>query len=522
VVIFQIHRPDTVLFGTLDGLVKATGEPANRLRRLMCKELADNGLDATDAVGRPGDVAISKRGLDRYVVTDTGGGMDGSPEDLAALFWIHRPMVSSKFLRGPERGALGNGLRVVVGCVVVAGGTIEVITRGKHVVLRPRRVGPTEIISVSDEPCAIGTKLVVNLGPAIPHDEDDDDLVLAHAAIDLAQRAKGPPYARRPSALWIDADAFTDMLMLIEPTSATVRQVVEMFDGCSGAMAGRLAAPFGKNRLARSMSDSDAATLLASMQATAREVKHSALSPLGPSAYDPDDYDYAHASGTFSYGAQDPCAKIPFIVEAWVSARSRKGKSVEIEQTFTNRTPIVGDAVEAHRSTYFDSKYLHLSGCGLDHVALDNWPLGDFTAVLHIISPLVPLLSTGKRPNLKHFKSAIDLALRRAFIKSRKRLPPEPAEPTAPPPSRPPRPPKLEPPPKPPREVYRPQGKLAQIISERATAAGLHVNDLRVMSAKRDPYFLDTSSNQLIGRWFIRSSGSSLRARSICVACTIS
>ena len=55
---------------------------------------------------------------------------------------------------------------------------------------------------------------------------------------------------------------------------------------------------------------------------------------------------------------------------------------------------------------------------------LDDFPPGDFTAVLHIISPLIPLLSIGKRPNLRPFLPAIDTALRRAFIKSRKRLPP--------------------------------------------------------------------------------------------------
>jgi hypothetical protein len=141
-------------------------------------------------------------------------------------------------------------------------GTIEVITRGKRIALRPRRVGPTEIVSVSDVPGAIGVTLIVTLGPAIPPDEDDDDLSWARAAIDLAAHAAGPSYARRPSAHWLDADAFTELLMLIEPSNVTVRQVVEMFDGCSGVMAGRLAGQFGKNRTARSMSDHDAAALL--------------------------------------------------------------------------------------------------------------------------------------------------------------------------------------------------------------------------------------------------------------------
>ncbi len=107
--LFQIRRPDTVLFGTLDGLAKQTGGPATRLRRLTCKELAHNGLDGADAASRPGHARIEKRGPDTYVVTERGNGIAGSPDDLAALFSIHRPMVRTKFLRKPERGALATG-----------------------------------------------------------------------------------------------------------------------------------------------------------------------------------------------------------------------------------------------------------------------------------------------------------------------------------------------------------------------------------------------------------------------------
>jgi hypothetical protein len=250
------------------------------------------------------------------------------------------------------------------------------------------------------------------------------------------------------------------------------------------------------------MTDDDAVALLASMQATAREVKHTALCPIGPDAYDPDDFDYASARGTFPYGAHAPCAEIPFVVEAWASATTRKGRSVEIEQVFGNRSPIVGDTVRAQRSVYYDAKRLALTGCGLDGVGLDDWPLGDFTATLHIISPFIPLLSIGKRPDLRPFLPAIDTALRRAFIKSRKRLPLDMPVPTEPPSPKPPRPPKVEPPPKPPREVYQPQGVLGRLMAAEAEAAGVHVADLRVMSAKRDPYTLDTAGNHRIGQWF--------------------
>jgi hypothetical protein len=58
--------------------------------------------------------------------TDEGPGRDGEPEEIAELFSIRRPMRSSKLLRLPQRGALGNGLRVVAGAVLASGGALAV------------------------------------------------------------------------------------------------------------------------------------------------------------------------------------------------------------------------------------------------------------------------------------------------------------------------------------------------------------------------------------------------------------
>ena len=104
---FKFQRPDWVLFRSMDTLDQKAGVSKHRLRRLVIKELVDNALDAgadvrlwqKDNAGRP-----------RYFVQDNGPGM-GSPEDVARLFSINRPLVSSKLWRLPQRGALGNGLR---------------------------------------------------------------------------------------------------------------------------------------------------------------------------------------------------------------------------------------------------------------------------------------------------------------------------------------------------------------------------------------------------------------------------
>jgi hypothetical protein len=77
------------------------------LRRLVLKEVADNALDTGATVNVR---ALSGGG---YFIEDNGPGIAGTPQGIARLFSIARPMISSKLLRLPTRGALGNSLRVV-------------------------------------------------------------------------------------------------------------------------------------------------------------------------------------------------------------------------------------------------------------------------------------------------------------------------------------------------------------------------------------------------------------------------
>jgi hypothetical protein len=146
-------------------------------------------------------------------------------------------------------------------------------------------------------------------------------------------------YARPPSPHRVDTDAFTEALMRIEPSRVTVRQVVEMFDGCTGATAGKLADPFGKRRLARSMSDAEAATLLASTQAIAREVKHTALCPIGPGAFDSDDYARATRSFPVACTGRAPRSRL-WSRRGSAPRRARASHNPSRSSfTYVNRTP---------------------------------------------------------------------------------------------------------------------------------------------------------------------------------------
>jgi hypothetical protein len=177
-------REDWSHFRTLQGLSQKSGVPLSQLRRLVAKELCDNGLD----VGAHCKVGEMKAGS--FFVQDDGPGIPGSPEDIARLFSIKRPLTSSKMIRLPSRGCLGNGLRVVAGSVLASGGKLRIFTRNMRLDLTPLENGETQ---VECKPCKWpqGTRVEVRLGDTIP--EDVNFLDWANFAI---QAAAPVPFTR--------------------------------------------------------------------------------------------------------------------------------------------------------------------------------------------------------------------------------------------------------------------------------------------------------------------------------------
>ncbi len=453
----------------------------------MAKEACDNSLDECDRVGRPGRVSVEhNKDVDRYIVTDDGRGIPGDTAPLTDLFSTGRPMLSAKFMRLPERGALGNGLRCLVAAVALSNGTIAVEARGRRTVLRPKRVGATEVVEVTESPKVVGTRLEYTLHDTIP--QDDDDLIDAEAAITLAQAAR-PAYSRRPSPHWLDANHLFETFATIEPQDATVRQVIERLDGCSGAMAGKLALPFGKNRPCRELSESEVSILLQRMQEVARVVQPRSLGLIGADAFGLEYDGYVVREAMLRVGAHEPYGQIPVLIEAWASVTSRRGGTASLS-IFCNRTPAVGGAAAVRAA----GGGIRLAGAGLSEYGPKvNVGGGDCDLIVAIAAPLIPTTSLGKAPDLSLLQGEIAEALRRAFTRSRNRLPPDPAEPKAP---------KHEPPPKPPKpSPYRPSGPLATILAEEAQAAGLLPRNLLVLSPKYDP-FNETMASRRDAEWF--------------------
>jgi hypothetical protein len=462
------------------------GVPRHRLRRLIAKEVTDNGLDACDRAGSAGTTTIERDGDDIYVVTDQGGGIDPAPAALADLFSTERAMLSGKFWRLPTRGVLGNGLRVLVAAVALSGGTITVESRGVRTVLRPRRIGATDIVEQTASDVTTGTRLHYTLDAGtIP--ADGCDLDDARAAIMLAAAA-GPPYARRPSPHWLDLDHLAEICTSIEPPDTTVRQLIEQLDGCTGALAGKLAAPHGNGRTARSMTDdAELAALLIAMQDAARLVKPKGLGPIGADAFGEGFDGYIIQEAALRVGAHEPHAICPVLLEAWASVTSRKSGDTKLF-VFCNRSPVVGDAV----ATRGYGSRIVLSGAGLDGTSFDAEG-GTCTLILSVQAPLIPTTSLGKAPHLSVLSEEIAATVRRAFVRSRNRLPQDPKQP---------KPPKHEPPPKPERPPpYEPSGALAAYLANVAELARVKAADLLVLSPKYDP-FNETRASRRDAEWF--------------------
>src|SRR5688500_7061883 len=117
----QFGGQDWGLFLDPDRLPQKAGCPPERLRAMVLKELTDNGLDAG------AEVTIEQVDADTWLVADDGPGLDRG--QIVRLFAVNRPLASTKLLRRPTRGAIGNGLRVVIGGTRASGGRLTVESR---------------------------------------------------------------------------------------------------------------------------------------------------------------------------------------------------------------------------------------------------------------------------------------------------------------------------------------------------------------------------------------------------------
>jgi hypothetical protein len=391
----KFERADWTAFRTLEGLQQKAGVPKHKLAQLVLKELTDNALDES------GQARIGELPDGRYFVENDGGGID--PDEVARLLSVARPLVSTKLLRLPTRGALGNGLRVVAGAVLASGGTLTVTTRNRRLELKPEYDGTTSVVSATDVAFPAGTRVEIGFGSALV--KDHWTLDWARLACRLAQ---GKVYAGRSSPHWYDPAQFHELLSAAG--SRPVRDLVASLDGCTGAAAGVIVAEAKLSRaLCKEVNREQATALLEAARRHAKPVTAERLGAIGPDGFF--GCPYAQTTGVAKFGAAAPVAEIPFVVECWAQAQ-RAGADTRLTAC-VNRTPITGE-IYASR----DKRDIDVFGCGLSHTIAQAPVDAQFTIVINITTPYMPITSDGKAPNLEPFLAAIRTAAEKAVRKA--------------------------------------------------------------------------------------------------------
>lgn len=392
-------REDWTLFRSLGTLSGKAGVPVDVIPKLVAKELADNALDAAGAV------SIGPLAGNGFFVADQGPGLPGCDEEIARLFSISRPLQSTKLLRLPTRGALGNGLRVVAGAVTATGGELTVCTNGRRLQLIPGDNGQTAHVNLGAWD-GVGTRIDVRLGQSLQVGRP----ALAWAA-EAALMAQGDDYNGKTSPHWYDTDSFFELLMAAG--ARPVRDLIASLDGCTGGKAGEIAKLY-LGRCCDSLTRDDAESLLLSARALAKPVIAKRLGKVGP--VDGLPCSYAIVEGSFRIEAARGAvgADLPFVVEAWVDSSEQKRKDIDIH-VCVNKTPITASVSCKH----MDNK-IAIFGAGLRNYAGNAGRFKPVTIWLNVMTPYMPITSDGKAPDLQPMIEEIADAIERATNRAKR------------------------------------------------------------------------------------------------------
>ena len=153
-----------------------------------------------------------------------------------------------------------------------------------------------------------------------------------------------------------------------------------------------------------SVTRDQATDLLLAARAIARPVKAERLGAVGPDAFS--GCAYVQSTGVARFGSVAPLAEVPFVVEAWTAKTADTRLTVCV-----NRTPIAGE-IHAAR----DKRDIDAFGCGLAHTIAQAPIEAQFSLVVNVITPYMPITSDGKEPNLYPFLTAIAAVGRCAFL----------------------------------------------------------------------------------------------------------
>lgn len=398
----MFSRDDWTLFRSANTLTQKAGVPAYLLGPLVIKELADNALDAGGRV----EVNIEPDGT--VVVDDNGPGI---PHDLIPLlFSIRRPLTTSKIVRLPTRGALGNGLRVVMGAVYASGGTLEIETGGQDeepmaFVLKPRDDGHTDVIDAGASG-KYGTRIRIRLGKDFNLGDDMDQLSKWSTTF-----AKfGTHYNGKTSPWWYDLESFFEMCAASgqSPTAT----VLALFRDISYSDAQAIVLALSLPEITENLTKTQCLTTLQTLRGVSKAPKPTVLGSIGELQR----YYRAIQTGTITHGAGEILSELPFVIEAFV--RPIEGDS-DIITVMVNRTMVTGSM----SVTRTKPSEIGIYGCGLRHSGF-KVPKSKVQVILNITTPYMPITTDGKEPDLKRYLGPIGEAIKKASSKCKRETKP--------------------------------------------------------------------------------------------------
>lgn len=377
-------REDWSLFRNLPTLCQKAGVHQDLLAPLCLKELADNALDAGAkcSVRKLPAQLINGRYLEVFAITDDGPGIPGTDDEIADLVSIRRPLTSSKLLRLPTRGALGNGLRVVAGAVLATGGWLRVGTRGRWLTLQPQDDGTTKVVN-RETHIGSGTRVEIAFGPALR-------LTNATWMADMAVAMRGESaYKGLSSAWWYDSDSFYELLQAAgELPLCDLLDYLREADGLDSETS-MVSMP------CRDMTREDADDLLGKLRAAKTAPAPTKLGVVGKDTFTHQGYKKVAVTFTRQPARGAHAAVIPAVIEAWVT-KLDAGKE-PAATVYVNRTPIT-TMVSSQMDTGRKGRQA-IMGCGINH-----WFDTGRTPMhirINVTSPYMPITNDGKAPDLR-------------------------------------------------------------------------------------------------------------------------
>lgn len=393
----QLVREDWKLFRSIETLCQKAGVHRQFIPLLVVKELVDNALDAT------GDCELELVDDHSFRVTDNGAGID--PEWIEQYFSINRPMISSKLLRLPSRGALGNGLRVVTGSVIATGGSLTVSTRGQVYRIHPQEDGSSTKEWICTDSHS-GTSILVTLGMTVNQD------TLSWGKTAIAFTRQGSMFSGFSSPYWYTSEAFYE---LVNAANMPTDKFLSLF--CSSRKAVKILKQFEheSGSLLSTTDQFNFADTEVLMKLMREEIRTTVPQKLGEVGDGFKNLEHSKKVGDFWMASERGKfdASIPVVVEAWTGIHKGNTDSKESDLTIcVNKTPVTADVrISTKQATST------LWGGGL-YIDVRSRPASFF---VNIITPYMPITSDGKAPDLRVMSELIEDAVKRAASKAKKK-----------------------------------------------------------------------------------------------------